>query len=222
LSPSTRNFFADGHSRGHGVPNGRIEQDDPVAATIGPHTASSPVSDAPISFSSIFGQPLHAGAFEGCHSFQTPTNGDGDQASGLTLQSWNPHDYSVNGASLSDPLLLRPQDIHETDAVLSSASGVCDPSRTRKSGPKEPETKSQPRFNARITTILEESFSCNPYPEKPAVAELAERTQLDEKQVRRWFTNKRSRTTIPGKVSYHVKFTNKETDHHIFRRYKSG
>jgi hypothetical protein len=57
------------------------------------------------------------------------------------------------------------------------------------------------RFSAHQKLILEKFFKTKAYPEEEELSELAEKTQLDRKQVTTWFTNKRARNDPKGKCT---------------------
>jgi hypothetical protein len=53
-------------------------------------------------------------------------------------------------------------------------------------------------FSATVKRVLDSQFLNNPYPANSRIAELAAETNLKEKQVKNWFTNRRSRSSPQG------------------------
>jgi hypothetical protein len=63
---------------------------------------------------------------------------------------------------------------------------------------KEEPGSAKQRFSQPVKSILDKFFAREPYPSKNATKNLAEETGLSIKQVKTWFTNKRSRTEPPS------------------------
>lgn len=61
-----------------------------------------------------------------------------------------------------------------------------------------PSKKKRAWVSATMKRVLDSQFLNNPYPAKSRIAELATETNLKEKQVKNWFTNRRSPSSPQG------------------------
>jgi hypothetical protein len=115
-----------------------------------------------------------------------------------------PPDHTFSEAAVP---LMTTSSSGDPGAPGDKVNSTMSPRKRRKVSTKRPSK----RFSAHQKLILEKFFNTKAYPEEDELSELAERTQLDRKQVNTWFTNKRARNDPKGECTSPFKL--EDTDH---------
>ncbi|CAF1582320.1 unnamed protein product [Rotaria sp. Silwood1] len=108
---------------------------------------------------------------------------------------------------------LRPQQIHKHIRHPSTSSSACS-SPTRQEQSNDKECRNTRFLGSRAVSILNQWFQLNreyPYPDDERTEQLANEAGITQKQVKKWFANKRVRSQMCYKPLYRSRKTRNST-----------